>query len=133
MKKKQGKHCIKYMRDLCYICKWTYNDKKKKRDCVDYVRKFHKCQVHGDKINMPPVLLFNMVSPWPFSIWRIDVIGPINLKASNEHRFILVVIDYYTKWIKTCSYTKPPLFMQNHSCLSNNFQRVFCYKRAVAL
>ncbi|XP_070005771.1 uncharacterized protein [Nicotiana sylvestris] len=30
----------------------------------------------------------------------MDVIGPIEPKASNEHRFILVAIDYFTKWVK---------------------------------
>ncbi|PKI67879.1 hypothetical protein CRG98_011723 [Punica granatum] len=30
----------------------------------------------------------------------MDVIGPINPKASNGHMFILVAIDYFTKWIK---------------------------------
>ncbi|PKI66544.1 hypothetical protein CRG98_013071 [Punica granatum] len=39
-----------------------------------------------------------MTAPWPFSMWGMDVIGPINPKASNEHMFILVAIDYFTKW-----------------------------------
>ncbi|PKI51016.1 hypothetical protein CRG98_028588 [Punica granatum] len=30
----------------------------------------------------------------------MDVIGPINPKASNRHLFILVAIDYFTRWIK---------------------------------
>ncbi|PKI72790.1 hypothetical protein CRG98_006819 [Punica granatum] len=30
----------------------------------------------------------------------MDVIGPINPKASNGHMFILVAIDYFTKWIE---------------------------------
>ncbi|KAA0053497.1 hypothetical protein E5676_scaffold522G00130 [Cucumis melo var. makuwa] len=34
----------------------------------------------------------------------MDVIGPIDLKASNGHRFILVAIDYFTKWIEAASY-----------------------------
>jgi transposase InsO family protein len=37
-------------------------------------------------------------------MWGIDVIGPINPKASNGHRFILVAIDYFTKWVEACSY-----------------------------
>jgi hypothetical protein len=32
-------------------------------------------------------------------MWGMDVIGNINPKASNGHRFILVAIDYFTKWI----------------------------------
>ena len=59
---------------------------------------------YGDKINAPPKPLFNMTSPWPFDMWGLDVIGPINPKASNEHRFILVAIDYFTKWVEVNSY-----------------------------
>ena len=46
-----------------------------------------------------------MVSPWPFSMWGMDVIRPITPKASNGHRFIFVVIDYFTKWVEAASYT----------------------------
>ena len=45
-----------------------------------------------------------MVSPWPFSMWGMDVIGPIISKASNGYRFIFVVIDYFTKWVEAASY-----------------------------
>ncbi|PKI34045.1 hypothetical protein CRG98_045565 [Punica granatum] len=30
----------------------------------------------------------------------MDVIGPVNPKASNGHLFIPVAIDYFTKWIE---------------------------------
>jgi len=38
-------------------------------------------------------------------MWGIDVIGAIEPKASNWHRFILVAIDYFTKWVKAASYS----------------------------
>lgn len=41
-----------------------------------------------------------MSLPWPLSMLGIDVINPISPKASNNHRVILVVIDYFTKWIE---------------------------------
>ncbi|XP_015086867.1 uncharacterized protein K02A2.6-like [Solanum pennellii] len=34
----------------------------------------------------------------------MDVIGPIESAASNGHRFILVAIDYSTKWVEAPSY-----------------------------
>ncbi|XP_070004573.1 uncharacterized protein [Nicotiana sylvestris] len=43
-------------------------------------------------------------SPWPFAAWGMDVIGTIELAASNGHRFILVAIDYFTKWVEATSY-----------------------------
>ncbi|XP_049373980.1 uncharacterized protein LOC125839036 [Solanum verrucosum] len=45
-----------------------------------------------------------MSSPWPFVAWGIDVIGPIEPAASNRHRFILVAINYFTKWVEAASY-----------------------------
>ncbi|XP_070015161.1 uncharacterized protein [Nicotiana sylvestris] len=36
--------------------------------------------------------------------WGMDVIGPIEPAASNRHRFMLVVIDYFTKWVEAASY-----------------------------
>ena len=73
-------------------------------DCINYVWKCHKCQIYADKIHVPPTSLHIMVSPWPFLMWGMDVIGPITPKASNNHHFIFVVIDYFTKWVKVASY-----------------------------
>ena len=35
----------------------------------------------------------------------IEMIGIIEPKASNGHRFILVAIDYFTMWVETASYS----------------------------
>ncbi|XP_019264288.1 PREDICTED: uncharacterized protein LOC109241915 [Nicotiana attenuata] len=34
----------------------------------------------------------------------MDVIRPIEPDASKRHRFVLVVIDYFTKWVEAASY-----------------------------
>ena len=34
----------------------------------------------------------------------MDVIGPVIPKASNGHKYILVAIDYFTKWVEVTSY-----------------------------
>ncbi|XP_070022494.1 uncharacterized protein [Nicotiana sylvestris] len=34
----------------------------------------------------------------------MDAIGLIQPTASNEHRFVLVAIDYFTKWVEAVSY-----------------------------
>ena len=73
-------------------------------DCFKFVQKCHRCQVHGDLIRVPPHKLNVMSSPWPFVAWGMDVIGPIDPAASNGHRFILVAIDYLTKWVEAASY-----------------------------
>lgn len=45
-----------------------------------------------------------MTAPWLFSMRGIYMIGMIEPKASNGHRFILVAIDYFTKWVEAVSY-----------------------------
>ncbi|TYK07550.1 hypothetical protein E5676_scaffold544G00190 [Cucumis melo var. makuwa] len=57
-----------------------------------------------DKIHVAASPLHILSAPCPFSLWGMDVIGPIDPKASNDHRFILVAIDYITKWIEAASY-----------------------------
>ncbi|XP_070004225.1 uncharacterized protein [Nicotiana sylvestris] len=69
-----------------------------------YVRKCHRCQIQADMIKVPPNDLTTTRSPWPFVAWGMDVIGPIEPAASNGHRFILVAIDYFTKWVEAASY-----------------------------
>ena len=53
---------------------------------------------------MPPIPLHTMTSPWPFSTWGIDIIRKIHPTASNGREFILVAIDYFTKWVEAASY-----------------------------
>ncbi|XP_027122279.1 uncharacterized protein [Coffea arabica] len=68
--------------------------------------------MHGDVIRAPPTELHSMTAPWPCSIWRIDVIGTIDPPASNGHRFILMVIEYFTKTaIRTSTGATPYSFM----------------------
>ena len=35
------------------------------RDCIQYARKCHKCQIYSDKIHVPPTELHVMAPPWP--------------------------------------------------------------------
>ena len=60
--------------------------------------------MHGDLIHVPPLELHALTSPWPFSIWGIDVIGKISPKSSSGHEFILFTIDYFTKWVVATFY-----------------------------
>uniref|UniRef100_A0A2N9F0S4 Uncharacterized protein n=1 Tax=Fagus sylvatica TaxID=28930 RepID=A0A2N9F0S4_FAGSY len=73
-------------------------------DCIRHVQTCHKCQMYQNCKNAPPQYLHTMASPWLFSAWGMDVIGAITPKASNGHEFILVAIDYFTKWVEACSF-----------------------------
>ena len=59
--------------------------------------------MHDDLIHVPPSELHALTSSWPFSIWGIDIIGKISPKSSSGHEFILVAIDYFTKWVEAAN------------------------------
>ncbi|XP_027103126.1 uncharacterized protein [Coffea arabica] len=73
---------------------------------TDYMMKEEVCQISniGDVMHAPSTELHSMTAPWPCSIWGMDVIGTIDPPASNRHRFILVAIKYFTKWVEAASY-----------------------------
>jgi len=73
-------------------------------DCCVHVRKCHKCQTFADNVIAPPIPLNMLSAPWSFLMWGINVIGAIKPKALNGHCFILVAIDYFTKWVEAASY-----------------------------
>lgn len=69
-------------------------------DCVKYVRRCKQCQTFANLDHLPASELHNMTTPWPFSAWGIDVIGKIKPKSSQGHKYILVAIDYFIKWVE---------------------------------
>ena len=73
-------------------------------DCHHHSRTCHKCQIYADKVHVPLVPLNVMTSPWSFAMWGIDMIGEIKPTTSNGHHIILVVIDYFTKWVEATSF-----------------------------
>ena len=73
-------------------------------DCCQFVQRCLECQIHRDLIHVPPSKLRALTSPWSFSVWGIDIIGLISPKNSSSHEFILVAINYFTKWVEATSY-----------------------------
>ena len=69
-------------------------------DAIKYVRRCKACQIHTDCILQPSKLLHPIVSSWPFEAWGIDVVESISLSSAKGHQFILVIIDYFSKWVK---------------------------------
>ncbi|XP_017411652.2 uncharacterized protein LOC108323671 [Vigna angularis] len=69
------------------------------RDCEIFVKKCISCQAHGHDIRAPPEDLHNIVSPWPFAQWGLDIVGPLPI-AKAQNKFLLVAVDYFTKWIE---------------------------------
>ena len=82
------------------ILRSRYYWKTMETDCVNFVKSCHNYQTHANLNHVPPSELYSMTSPWPFLIWGIDVIRRIAPKDSNGHKYILVAIDYFIKWVE---------------------------------
>ncbi|XP_074342230.1 uncharacterized protein LOC141679701 [Apium graveolens] len=66
-------------------------------NAVAYVNKCSKCQKFNNVPNQSPNLPGSVLSPVPFVVWGIDIMGPFP-RAKGNLRYVLVVIDYMTKW-----------------------------------
>ncbi|KAF7146064.1 hypothetical protein RHSIM_Rhsim04G0187600 [Rhododendron simsii] len=67
------------------------------KDCMEYAKRCHACQIHANFIHQPPELLHPTVASWPFDAWGLDVVGPLP-KSSGGHLYILAATDYFSKW-----------------------------------
>ncbi|KAL0410993.1 UNVERIFIED_CONTAM: hypothetical protein Slati_3689000 [Sesamum latifolium] len=69
-----------------------------KQDAIRLVSKCEKCQKHSSLIHQPAEPLTTMLSP-AFRQWGIDIVGPFPL-AAGQRKFLLVAVDYFTKWVE---------------------------------
>jgi transposase InsO family protein len=67
-------------------------------DCFRYYRGCESCQKFRDVQLAPAVMLHPIIKPWMFHGWPLDFIGQIHPASSKGHRFVLVAMDYFTKW-----------------------------------
>ena len=68
-------------------------------DAKDFVQKCEQCQRHADIEHAPSEDLHCLTSPWPFTQWGLDVLGPLPV-ASGQRKQILMGCDYFTKWVE---------------------------------
>ena len=70
-----------------------------KGDTLNFTRRCRWCQEFANVPRTPPNNLHNLSSPWPFVVWGMDILGSLP-KALGKVKLLLVVIDYFTKWIE---------------------------------
>ncbi|XP_022848739.1 uncharacterized protein LOC111371053 [Olea europaea var. sylvestris] len=65
------------------------------------LREIHEgvCSNHSGGTALAHKGLFMVTSPWPFTKWGIDFIGPLS-KGRRSATFAVVAIDYFTKWVE---------------------------------
>ena len=69
------------------------------KDAQAYVKTCDTCQRFSNAIKQPSEELTPMTAPWPFSQWGLDIMGPF-LTAVRQLKFLVVGIDYFTKWVE---------------------------------
>ncbi|XP_024010604.1 uncharacterized protein LOC112086031 [Eutrema salsugineum] len=72
------------------------------KDCERFTAKCEKCQWHAPTIHQPTELLSSISSPYLFMRWSMNIVGPLH--RSKQKRFLLVLTDYFSKWVEADSY-----------------------------
>ncbi|GJT48647.1 reverse transcriptase domain-containing protein [Tanacetum coccineum] len=68
-------------------------------DARKLIRACQDCQVHRPVPKNPQQKLTPIMFRWPFYKWGIDIAGPF-LEGPGKVKFLIVAMDYFTKWIK---------------------------------
>ncbi|XP_076933716.1 uncharacterized protein LOC143599702 [Bidens hawaiensis] len=63
------------------------------------IRKCDGCQIYAPVTRKPKPNLVPVSSSWSFQKWGIDIVGPF-LKGSGKAKFLVVAINYFTKWVE---------------------------------
>jgi hypothetical protein len=68
-------------------------------DASEIVRTCEGCQFYARKSNLPAHVLQTIPITWPFAVWGLDIVGPLQ-KAPGGYTHLLVVIDKFSKWVE---------------------------------
>ncbi|GKB94279.1 reverse transcriptase domain-containing protein [Tanacetum coccineum] len=68
-------------------------------DARKMIRECQDCQVYRPVSRNPQQKPTPIMSPWLFYKWGIDIAGPFP-EGPGKVKFLIVAIDYFTKWIK---------------------------------
>ena len=61
------------------------------KDCVKFARSCPECQIRANVHHTPAENLHPVGVYWPFQVWGLDFVGPINLNSSKGHKFNLLL------------------------------------------
>ncbi|KAK3039116.1 hypothetical protein RJ639_028862 [Escallonia herrerae] len=67
------------------------------KDAIKFTKRCDRCKKFAPLTRTPAVPLNILTSPIPFAMWGMDILGPFPM-ATGQQRFVIVAIDYFTKW-----------------------------------
>ncbi|XP_074351758.1 uncharacterized protein LOC141690899 [Apium graveolens] len=74
-------------------------------DAKAYMKKCDRFQRHTPIVRQPSERLTSISILIHFAMWGMDILGPFPL-ASGNRNFIVVAIEYFTKWIEAKALAK---------------------------
>jgi hypothetical protein len=90
-------------------------------DARSYVRACDKCQRYAELYHAPGEPLKTVMSPWPFYMWGVDILGPFPA-SQGQVKFLLVAVDYFTKWIEA----EPVATISSEKVISFYWKKIIC-------
>jgi hypothetical protein len=57
------------------------------------------CQMYSKQTHMPAIALHTIPITWPFAVWGMDMVGPLE-PAPSGFTHLLVVVEKFMKWVE---------------------------------
>lgn len=76
------------------------------KDVERYVRYCEVCLKFGKIPRLSSIPQTPVLAAWPFDMWRLDLMGKFP-KSRGENEYLIVVVDYFSKWIKAKPLASP--------------------------
>lgn len=76
-----------------------------RQDAVGYVQSCKPCQRHSGTSHKPSKPLHSTLIPWPFMRWGMYIVGKLP-PAPGQKVFLLVLTDYFSKWIEVAAFSQ---------------------------
>ncbi|XP_074299223.1 uncharacterized protein LOC141630282 [Silene latifolia] len=74
-------------------------------DAVNHAKRCESCQKAAPAIHQPAKPMHLIISPWPFMMWGMNIVGKVP-KAPGNRVYMLVMTDYFSKWIEVEAMTE---------------------------
>ena len=78
----------------------SYYQPNMEKEDVENAKSCKQCQLNGNLIHVVAKEFIPFIIFWPFQQCSFDLEGQIHPSSSNGHKFIIISIDYFTKWVE---------------------------------
>ncbi|KAJ9557119.1 hypothetical protein OSB04_011733 [Centaurea solstitialis] len=101
----EGKLYRRSTSGLILRCITSYYWPTLREDAMRYVQRCDACQRHSGTSHLPSEPLHSVLIPWPFMRWGMDIVGKLP-PAPGQKVFLLVLTDYFSKWIEAAAFSQ---------------------------